>query len=173
MSDITIPTDTLRLTCGRCGYDNNNDMGDMARHLGVHIHDLAHERDELRQQLDDLQQQYLGRVLDRKGTFLGTGSAKEAAREYLIHNGQLRGRYLERSKFVKLTEDNAGMILAAFPEQVRAIQQEPDGTAVWCHADGGVHARKDYSPGQWLRVHDDHLTLATDEETKSLEEEAL
>ena len=74
------------------------------------------------------------------------------------------------AEFVKLTENNAGLIMAAFPEQVDSIGTgSSQGVSV-----GGPSSIEVpfYVFGSWLRVESDHLTPATDEESKALEGEA-
>lgn len=72
----------------------------------------------------------------------------------------------DEAEFVKLADDNAGLILAAFPEQVDSIGTgSSQGVSV-----GGPSSIEVpfYVFGTWLRVESDHLTPATDEETKAL-----
>ena len=91
------------------------------------------------------------------------------AYQYLTHNKKIRIH--AGKEFVKLTEDNAGLIMAAFLEQVEMICVYEDAALIQCpqEVDGLRYTRPKY--GEWLRVHDDHLTPATDEEVKALEGE--
>ena len=94
-------------------------------------------------------------------------TANYMARSFLMNKSMLKTDGTH--EFVKLTENNAGLIMAAFPEQVDSIGTgSSQGVSV-----GGPSSIEVpfYVFGSWLRVESDHLTPATDEESKALEGE--
>lgn len=94
--------------------------------------------------------------------------AEPVAYQWLRVHGLIR--CIGKAEFVKLTEDNAGLILAALPEQVSAVRKQE--VAEYLFLRHPPHNYEyEYDEGTWLRVESDHLTPATDEESKALEGE--
>ena len=104
-----------------------------------------------------------GRTADTRGM-----TANYMARSFLMNKSMLKTDGTH--EFVKLTEDNAGLILAAFPEQVSAVRKQE--VAEYLFLRHPPHNYEyEYDEGTWLRVESDHLTPATDEETERLNDD--
>ena len=94
--------------------------------------------------------------------------AEPVAYQWLRVHGLIR--CIGKAEFVKLTEDNAGLILAALPEQVSAVRKQE--VAEYLFLRHPPHNYEyEYDEGTWLRVESDHLTPATDEETERLNDD--